>query len=160
MADVMLYETGNGGDAQIKGNDLALTDAIFNQVYIALFGGNTAENHPQSDEEQDVTEERFDFWGNSLFFENEPDHWFVSDFERALNEVALTSQGRAILEEAAKNDLAFLNELGSVAVSSKILGLDKFELTVKVQEPDNEENKTFKFIWDATKGELIQDIII
>lgn len=156
----MLFETGNGGDAQLKGNDIVLTNAIWNQVYMALFGGNVKDNHPQSDEDQLNTEQRLDWWGNKLFFENEPDKWFVSDFERLLNEVALNSEGRSILEEAARNDLAFLNELGSVSVSSSIPGIDKFELIVVVTEPDNQEDKTFQFIWDATKSELIENRIL
>ena len=41
MGDLLIYETGQGGDANLlPSGDFEITDGLFTMVYIALFGGN------------------------------------------------------------------------------------------------------------------------
>lgn len=157
MIDIALNETGNGGDAQISGNDIATTSAIFNQIYLALFGGNV---EASTTGEELTTEQRLDWWGNNLLFQDEPDLQFNSTLEKTLTEVALNSSGRLIIEEAVRNDLKFLNSFAEIRVSTEVTGVDRISILIFVQEPDNSEEKVFEFIWDATKQEVIVNTII
>ena len=40
MFDLALFETGNGGDYNFTGKDLAVVNGTENMPYIAMFGGN------------------------------------------------------------------------------------------------------------------------
>ena len=153
MPDLALQETGSGGDIQLKGADLVVTDSIFNQIYMALFGGN-----PQASTtgEELITEQRGDWWGNDLLFQDQPEIQQNSTFEQKLNNVALNSSGRLEIEEAAKKDLDFLKEIAEITIETRIIGIDKIEIIIFAKEPENIEEQTFIFIWDATKQELIE----
>jgi len=41
--DILLYESGDGGEMSIQSNDLALAETLYMQVYLAMFGGNVEE---------------------------------------------------------------------------------------------------------------------
>ena len=79
-----------------------------------------------------------------------------SRLEQVLNEVALNSSGRLQIEEAAKNDLKFLKEVAEISVSTRITDVDRVEIRILAQEPDNVQEQEFIFIWDATKQEVIE----
>lgn len=151
--DLVLHETGNGGDLQLKGNDLDVSGSIFNQIYMALFGGNPTASTTGEELE---TEQRQDWWANSLVYQDLPEFQQNSSLERVLNEVALNSSGRLQIEEAAKNDLAFLKEVAEISVSTRITDIDRVEIRILAQEPDNVQEQEFIFIWDATKQEVIE----
>ncbi|MGR3177835.1 MAG: hypothetical protein ACUZ8E_07235 [Candidatus Anammoxibacter sp.] len=155
--DLVLHETGNGGDLQLKGNDLDVSSSIFNQIYMALFGGNPAAS---TTGEELVTEQRQDWWANSLVYQDLPDLQQNSTLEQVLNEVALNSSGRLQIEEAAKNDLKVLKDVAEISVETRITDIDRIEIIIFAKEPDNEQKQEFIFIWDATKQEVIEFEII
>lgn len=157
MTDLALHETGNGGDIRLIGNDLEVTGAIFNQIYMALFGGNPAASTTGTELE---TEQRSDWWGNGLLTQDQPDIQQNSITEKTLTEVALNSSGRLQIEEAVKADLKFLNDIAEISVETRITDVDKIEITILAQEPDNVQEQAFIFIWDATKLEVIDNTII
>lgn len=150
--DLVLHETGNGGDLQLKGNDLDISSSIFNQIYMALFGGDPSAS---TTGEELTTEQRQDWWANSLVYQDLPELQQNSRLERVLNEVALNSSGRLQIEEAAKNDLAFLKEVAEISVETRITDIDRIEIIIFAKEPDNIQKQEFIFIWDATKQEVI-----
>ena len=154
MIDLLLYETGNGGDLVLKNTDLEQSESIYNSIYLALFGGNT-EAITRADQPEGT--QRYDYWANGLFWRETPEIQFNSQTERLLNESPITSASRLVIEEIVKADLAFLNEFGEVQVTTTIPGLNKLEVTVTILEPSIQENKIFRFIWDATKKELITE---
>ena len=154
MLDLVLYETGNGGDLVATTADLDKTASFYNMIYLALFGGNV-EASTRGDELPN--EERFDYWANSLIFPEEPGLQFNSNTERVLNESPITSASRLRIEEVVKDDLKFMEEFGGVEVYTEILGIDQLGITAIIIEPDAIENKVFRFIWDATKKQLITD---
>ena len=65
MTDLVIYETGDGGDVQLQGNDLATTSGITNQPYLGWFGGNTDASTTGNELEG---EQKLDWWGNSVLF--------------------------------------------------------------------------------------------
>lgn len=157
MADLLIYESGSGGEANKLSNDLELTEGIFNQVYLALFGGNpgfrTSNLTPES-------EQNFDWWGNNLFFNNDPDSQLNSYTENILNTTSLTSRSREIIKGFVIKDLQFLTNLAEVNAEVFIIDNDKVRIDIKLKELSNTQEKEFQFIWDSTKSELIEKIII
>ena len=159
MADLSIFESGNGGDVEIQGDNVELTEGLFVQVYLALFGGNV-EADTLDEDADDPTILNFDWWGNNLFFQDDPQLQFNSQTERTLNSVALTPAGRAEIEAAAREDLRFLRELGEVTVTVSIPDVDKVELMVTIQEPDEQQPQNFIFLWDGTKLETVINRVI
>lgn len=157
MTDIALHETGSGGDAQLVGNDIDTTGGIFNQIYMALFGGNP---NASTTGEELATEQKFDWWGNNLIAQDKPTVQQNSTLERVLSEVALNSSGRFKIIEAVKTDLAFLKEVAEISVDAIILDTDKVEIRILAQEPENIQEQQFIFIWDATKEEIIEFSVI
>lgn len=149
--DLQLIEQGNGGEILKKAKDLSVIEGLQNMPYLALFGGNTEMN---SSNKRLVTEQDFSFWGNNLFFPNDQGVQFNSNTERTLNNTALTSAGRAIIEQAVKEDLKFMKDFCRVAIAVSIVATDKIVIGIQLHEPDNIQRRDFIFIWDATRSEL------
>jgi hypothetical protein len=150
MTDIMIYETGNGGGISLKNGDIETIDGLSNQPYLAHFGGNV-EASTTGEEVSGV--ERSDWWGNT-FFQNDLASQMNSELERALNNNALTSAGRIVIAQAAKNDLDYLSDIANVNSDALISGVDKLLMS------DTLNQSQASFIWDATKNELIEEIII
>jgi hypothetical protein len=155
MADLAIFETGDGGDVILKGNDLELTEGLFNLPYLALFGGNLLQSTDELPIEPEGLVEREDWWGNELFFPNSEKLQFNSKTERRLNEVALNSNALIIIEAIVKEDLKFMNEFAEVSVEVTIPDRDTLKIFITLQEPDGLEEQTFVFAWTATKLEEI-----
>ncbi len=147
MVDLMIYESGNGGELSLKNGNLEITNAVFNQIYIAHFGGNIEAVTGGVGQSSDVN---LDWWGNSLL---NTQHQMNSYLERALNENPLTSAGRVAIERAAKADVEFLN-IAEIHTTASIIGTDKVKISHKVNQT------TINFIWDSTKNEIIKEITI
>lgn len=155
--DISIKETGSGGDFILKGNDLEKSDSIYNQIYLALFGGNIEASTPVGEYEEEF---KYDYWGNKLLFENESDKQFNSTTENFLNEITLSSANRVLLEQVVKGDLGFLNQLGQISVVVNIPNVDKVEIIVLITEPENEIDLEYRFMWEATKNEIIINSVI
>ena len=141
MIDVAIGESeGNGGDVQRAGNDLALVYGRENLVYLRLFGGNPEEDTPVLDT---VGREAQDFWANSLLFRSRPELQYNSRTERALKLNALSSAGRARIENAVKEDLKPISDLGAeVTVAVTLPALNTVQIKVKTIYPDGEKRLT------------------
>lgn len=151
MADLKLIETGNGGDLELLGRDLAVVQGFGNMPYLAMFGGNVEASTPRT---RVPGEQAFDFWGNSLFHPNNTAVQFNSLTERRLMEVALNSSGRLQIEQAVKRDLAFMKPFAEVTVSVEITGPDRVRISILLKEPGNLQEKQFIYIWDGTRLDL------
>jgi len=150
--DIVLCETGDGGDFIFKNGDFVLTNGMTNQPYLGWFGGNIG-GEERDKEDAPQSEQRTDWWGNDLLFQQDLQFYFNSELETLLQKSALNSGQRILIEEIAEMDLSFMEGFGSVDVEATIIDIDRIEITAKITEPDNEENKIFTFIWDATKAE-------
>jgi len=71
-----------------------------------------------------------------------------------------TRSGRIEIEEAVKKDLEFMSALARVGVDVSIISDDRVQIDILLTEPNNLTEKTFQFIWDATKQELIEEITL
>jgi hypothetical protein len=126
--DVAVIETGNGGDVQKSGNDLAMVFSGENNVYLGMFGGNLGFLTKEVEED----EQRFYWWGNDLT-KNRKSIQFDSRTENLLNTIALNSSGRLKLEDGIKKDLEFMNEFATVdSVEVFILSDDHVQIRIRV----------------------------
>lgn len=152
--DLKLVEKNNGGDLSFNGKDLEVIQGWQNMPYLDLFGGNTE----GSTKELKEGEQSLDWWGNRLFFDQQPQFQANSEFERLLKNVSLSSFGRIQLEQAAKNDLKNFNNFAEITVKLSIVSVDRLSLVIEIKEPDNLQSDIFRYIWDNTKNELIIEL--
>lgn len=142
--DLAVIETGNGGDLQMVGNDLAVVNGIENMPYLAMFGGNKessvspSSTIPQSDKS-------FDWWGNNLLMPSSPSQQFNSLCERAINTTPLNSSGRVTIENKIIADLEFLNKVAKITVSVTIVATDQINIDIRVKQNQRTQVVIIKF---------------
>jgi len=155
--DINLFESGSGGEMRILNSDLLMAETIYQTIYLALYGGNVEQD--TTSEETDL-EENFDYWGNQLFYSNNPDKWFNSQTERVLSTVALNGEGRRLIEDAVNADLQFLNNVVNFEVEVSISSNNRAEIAIFISEFQNQSDRQLKMVWDNSRNELIiQEII-
>jgi hypothetical protein len=150
--DILLSETGSGGDFRIISNDLVLGDVLYQQFYMAMFGGNIKASTKQTYLEN---EERFDYWGNSLVWATNKSKQFNSETERSIHEVVLNSSGRMKILQAVKEDLAYLENLLNFEVEVSLLAGNRVAILITFTEKTNQQNKSLQFVFDSSKNEVI-----
>lgn len=149
--DLLITETFNGGDLIKKPKDLLTIEGFENMPYLAMFGGNLQADTPTL---RLASEQAFDWWGNALLMGADQGLQFNSKTERILNQVSLTSNNRALIQQAVQDDLAFMRDFARVGVSVSILGTDRVLIAIRIIRPDNLEQRDFIYIWDSTLNEL------
>jgi hypothetical protein len=155
--DINLFESGSGGEMRILNSDLLLSETIYQTIYLALYGGNVEQN---TTSEENSSEENFDYWGNQLFYSNDPDKWFNSQTERTLSTVALNGEGIKLIEDAVNADLQFLNNVVNFTVEVNIAANNKAEIIIAISEFQNQADRQLKMVWENSRNELvIQEII-
>lgn len=153
MGDLRLIEQGDGGDLELTGKDIERVMGFQNMPYIAMFGGN-AESTPVTRLE---SEQAFDFWGNS--FTDDRSLMFNSLTEKALRETPVSSSGRLAIERAVLKDLEFMKVFSGVSVQVSIESPDRYKISIRLTEPDNQQEKEFVYIWDGTRQDLRDELI-
>ena len=139
IQDILIYESGDGGEMKLKNDDLETISSITNSFYLALFSSKTS-----------------DWWGNAELLADNP---FDSSFERTLDSVSLTSSGLKQLEQSALEDLNFLKIYGEISVFASVLDLNKISLKINFKEPSGSE-KIVKFVFDKLRNEIIEEVTI
>lgn len=155
--DILLYESGDGGEMSIQSNDLALAETLYMQVYLAMFGGNVEENTKTS---YLVNEDRFDWWGNTLFFADVKSKQFNSNTERTLKNVSLNSSGRLEIIRSMNEDLSYLSDVLDYNVDVELLNVNKIRLIVAFSQKGNQEDKILQLVYDNAKNEIIIEQVI
>lgn len=148
----MIYESGSGGEMAIASDDLVTNEVLYNQVYLALFGGNIEAN---TKADSLINEERFDWWGNQLFYADTQTKQFNSNTERTLQNVVLNSSGRLQIIQAVNEDLSYLSELLNSSVEVEFLDTNKIRIIVLFTRKSNQESKVLQLIYDNAKNEVI-----
>lgn len=150
--DILIYESGDGGEMAIINKDLALAETLYQQVYLALFGGNVEQNTTNNSL---ITEQNFDWWGNSLILEESPSEQFNSNTERTLNTTALNSAGRLTIIRAVESDLEYLSSLLNYFVDVDFPQRDKVRISVYFTPKDNQQDRVLVMVYDNAKNEVI-----
>lgn len=155
--DMQLHETGSGGDLAILNNDLLMGESLYQQIYLALFGGNVEQSTKASYLE---SEDRFDYWGNTLIWNDVKTKQFNSETERTIRNTALNSAGRLSILQAVNSDLNYLKGVINFSVQVQVLGVSRIQITVTFAEKSNQQDKVLKMVYDNSKNEIIIDILI
>ena len=155
--DIVLYETGSGGDFYLVNDDLLMGESLYQNIYLALFGGNIEANTKSAylDNEQ-----RFDYWGNSLIWNDQKTKQFNSDTERTLRNVALNSQGRVSILQSVNNDLAYLKGVVEFTADVLIKSISRVAIIITLKEKTNQQDKVLQLIFDNIKNEVIIEKLI
>lgn len=155
--DILIYESGDGGEFSIQSGDLTINETLYNQVYLALFGGNI---EADTKREYLPTEERNDYWGNALIFSNEPEKQFNSTTERTINNTALNSAGRLAIIRAVEADLQYLSDLLTFTVDAEILSVNTIRIIIKFEPLGSQQSRVLQLVYNNAKNELITELTI
>lgn len=150
--DILLYETGSGGDFAIIDDDLAMGESLYQQIFLALFGGNFEASTKISYLD---TEERNDYWGNSLVWKNEQSKQFNSETERTIQNNALNSSGRLNILRAVNIDLEYLKSVLVFTADVQIMERDKLRIIVNFTQKTNQQDRVLQMVYDNAKNEVI-----
>ena len=155
--DILLYETGASGDFFIENGDLLMGESLYQQIFLALFGGNI---EASTKDEYLESEERFDYWGNVLIWKKEKSKQFNSETERTIQENVLNSQGRLAILRAVNEDLTYLKTIINYTVDVIISGRDNLKIIVSFTEKSNQQDKVLQMVYNNAKNEVIIEKLI
>jgi phage gp46-like protein len=155
--DIVLYETGSGGDFALLADDLLMGESLYQNIYLALFGGNIEASTKSG---YLTTEQRFDYWGNDLIWKDQKSKQFNSETERVLKNTTLNSQGRIAILTSANNDLAYLKGVVDLSIDVNIKSISRVAIIVTFKEKTNQQDKVLQLIFDNIKNEVIIEKLI
>lgn len=120
-SDILIYETGNGGDFLPTANGFATVNGYENAPYLAMFGGDSS------------------WWGNYIALNP-----YMSQTETALRSVAMNSAGRIAIQNAVKADLSFLDNIDGTTYSFDVVfaGPSRIDISVTIN------GKVFGYSWN------------
>lgn len=147
--DFKITDEGNGGELVFIAGDLQLTSEVYNQPYLARFGGNLDNS---STDEFKPGEIHGDWWGNELLLSGKLNEQLNSKFEKELNTTTLNISGRKSLEKTAKKDIEYLSGFADVTTVVELPNVNKVRLRDQVIKG---ENINFSYIWDEAKTEIL-----
>lgn len=125
MADVLIFQTDDGGEITIENGEVTLTDGPESAVYLSLFGGN--DDDPGLSGNTEKT-----WWGNLV--EGNEARRYRSRTQYLLETLPPTSGNLRRFEDAVKTDLAWMaTELGAeLAASASLPSLNRVELAIRL----------------------------
>ena len=149
MIDYVLYETFDGGSKFFynKKKDIQTTRSLFTYVYALILGGNVEASTTGAEPPR---EKRSDFWGNSAFYQNSPEKWLNSSFEKAINTIELSTVGRVKLEQSLNDDLKRLKIYGNLNATVFISGPNRIIANIALEDVG-----VFTLVWQANLNEEI-----
>jgi phage gp46-like protein len=150
--DIALYETGSGGDFSIVNNDLLMGETLYQQIYLALFGGNVQANTKPS---YLASEDRYDYWGNQLVWKEAKTKQFNSETERTIQTTTLNSSGRLAIIQAINQDLEYLKAIVNLSIQVEIVSSHKIRIIVSFSGKTNQQDKLLQLVYDNSKKEVI-----
>lgn len=140
MADVLIFQTDDGGEVEIENGEVTMTDGPESAVYLSLFGGN--DDDPGLTGNTEKT-----WWGNLL--ESDESRRYRSRTQHLLDTLPLTTGNLRRFEDAAKSDLAWMStELGAeLAVAASIPALNRVSLAISLDIDGRRYEFTIRKTW-------------
>ena len=152
--DLAIVETGNGGDLQLIGNDLAVVNGIENMPYLAMFGGGKYIT-PSNNTGLPQTAQSFDWWGNNLLMPSDQAAQFNSTVEEVLNTTPINSAGRVIIQNAIIDDLQFLSPTAKIGVTVSITAPDRIDVEIILTQTVNKQQTVVMSFKKAATGDWV-----
>jgi hypothetical protein len=110
--DVMIWETGSGGNIKVQNNDLVVVNGYENMPYLSMYEGN-------------------DSWMDDLLLTGDQKHQATT--EVVIAATTLNSTGRGLIEEAMSNDLDDLAKISSSTKSVAVAIAAKNRINADIQ---------------------------
>ena len=127
MADVLVYQTNDGGEIICEAGQIAMDDGVQTAVFLSLFGGN-------EDDSGDDDGKAKEWWPNKT--ETDANKKFRSRTHYLLRSIALTSGNLQLIEDAAALDLQWMLDTklaDFVGASASIPALNWIRIDVKIE---------------------------
>jgi len=148
MADVRLFQTGDGGNLEIPTNqDVQLTGGFETDFYLSLFGGNQDDNGSIGSKKS--------WWGNLL--DSNPAFQFRSRTQNLLVSLPLVSGNIRKIEDSVKNDLKSYVDSGAITelnIAVSIKYPRRVEIVITALANGISINITFLANWQAMENEF------
>lgn len=146
MVDLLLTETGIGGDIVIQSGKLLETTFVDTLVYICLFGGN----YGHQTKPVNKGDYREYFWGNDILYPT--DNLHDSKTERYLHDINLISANISKIESYATQDLVpLLRHIKEYKVKAYILSDDQIGLVIDMFTLEGVEVAK-RYVYRRTEG--------
>lgn len=155
--DINLFENGTSGDFAIVNDDLLMGETLYQNIYLALFGGNL---EASTKDVYLLSEERKDYWGNSLVWKNRKSVQFNSETERVIQNTALNSSGRLLIIQSVNTDLEYLKSIINFSVDVQIPKHDNLRIIITFGALSSQQDKVLQMVYDNAKKEVIIEKII
>lgn len=129
MADVLIFQTPDGGEVTCTAGQILLDDGVASVVYISLWGGNEDDSGSDADKPKE-------FWANKI--ETDATKKIRSRTQALLRSIPATSGNLRLIEEAVAQDLAWMLETKlatfvGASVSIPRLNWVNIEVSVEIQ---------------------------
>lgn len=143
MADLLIYQTPNGGECDIRNGEPRLTEGLETAVFLSLFGGN------ELDDGTDGTA-RLQWWGN--LSESDSALRYRSETQALLRSLPIIPANLRRIEDAAGRDLAWLvgEYAQSVSVSARMPALNTVAVQIAIEVDGRVQ--VFAFAWRKQVG--------
>lgn len=144
VSDVRFFHGEDGGDIELVGGLVTMSDGLEAAVYLSLWGGNEDDSGSPADRLKQ-------WWGN--FGETDPARMYRSETQWCVANLPPTSSNLRRLEEAAKNDLAWLVTAGvarAVSADATMPARNHVKLSTKVEVLSG---KTYPFVFPRSWGD-------
>lgn len=150
QGDVLLFQTGDGGNITIENNsDVTLTGGFETDFYHSLFGGN--------EDDDGTAASTKSWWGNLL--ETDPAFHFRSRTQFLLISLPLVSGNLRKIEDAVKIDLKPYVDRGAITeltVAVSITGPRRVKIRITALADGKKIDITFLANWQAMEKEFNQ----
>lgn len=143
--DVLLKDSPDGGEIEIKDGLISCDKGFSTAVYLSLFGGN--------EDDKGLAESNKGFWGNCL---GDKKTRLVSRFQNVIKGCPLTPKNVLAACSAAKDDLDWMLEdkiADDISVTGRILSVTNANFHVKIMKQNANVIETeFGVNWEANNG--------
>ncbi len=142
MTDVLLYNTDDGGDINVRDGIVELSSGLVTAVYISIFGGNVEDDGRSNNENQ--------WWAN--FVEDEPSRHMRSRFQHFVHRLPPIPINLRRLEDAARQDLQWLIDDGvatEIRLTASIPQYNHVRLDISVVADPGQTNILYITNWQG-----------
>lgn len=139
MTDVHLFQTDDGGEIRSENGQVDTNDGLETAVYLSLFGGNESDSGLEADDPRQ-------WWGN--VGETDPARHYRSQTQHLLRSIPATSENLRRVEDAARNDLAWLVEIATrVGATASIPAVNQVRIVTPIEIDDRRYDFVFTEAW-------------
>jgi phage gp46-like protein len=138
--DVYLFNTPNGGDIEYRNGLAVMSDGLKSACFLSLFGGNEEDSGDEGDDAKQ-------WWGNLI--EQDEARQYRSRTQYLLRTLPAIPANRGQLEDAARDDLAWMLEEFATSVDAEVslVAPRRVEIEINIEIGESKYTFTFPETW-------------